>query len=1061
VVDASGSAPRTGAIDGAADSSKPSVADVADRDLRLHIDRPAIAGDAALGVVGGAVIVEGWAEAHGGVLCVDIYLDGKRLEAAIHSEGRPEFAAAIGNRAAPERVAFACLCPAALLRLGGHTVGVELVAKTGRRIATAFFLKIQEKVLGDAPWRLRHKMPLSEIHIGENILSGLHWRPHFALIIGIGETDEEIAAAYRTFASLRGQAYREWRAVVLRRGRSVPENCERRLLQGFDDIADRVDIRLAAPAAAPLASAADRGRGGNRSAALIGVLLAGDVLGCDALLEMAIASGRHPDAELFYSDEYRVSPASGNYEAFLKPQWSPELLTATNYIGRFWCALPGVFERARAGAGEWMQFGDYDLVLRCCEATNGIHHVAKPLCERGRPQIDHPEQERAALRRMMLRRAEAGEIMDGGLTGYYRVKRPVVDEGLVSIIIPTCAADGRIKTCVETLRSRTRYQNFEIICVENIPAAHGHGRQWLATNVDKVVSTTGEPFNWSRFNNLAAQQAAGDFLVFLNDDVEIIADDWLDALLEHARRPEIGVVGARLLYPDQKIQHAGIFWTPGGGRHAFRFAEASAPGYFGLALTERNVLAVTGACMAMRRDEFDAMGGFDERHAIVNNDVDYCLRCWERGRRVVFTPHATLIHHEMASRQMLGDQFDAAGFDARWRRKLAAGDPFYHPYLSRDRDDYAYDAETVELVYPSRPLIDPAGLRNILAVKLDHIGDFITAIPALRRLRACFPDTRLHLLAAPRSAALKDLVPEVDKFIEFEFFFADSRLGQKELAVDDVAVLRERLAPYRFDLAIDLRKAPETRPVLQVSGARWLAGFDYNGQFPWLDIALEWEQDPRGMRKRTHVSEDLLRLVDAVAEAAADREAPWLPPVAAAARAPGSGGMPAKKRVCIHPGVGMPVRQWPAGYFAELILLLLAVHDVDIVLIGQREEAGIAAEILATVQRPDCVRSLVGAVELAELPALLANAALFVGNNSGPHHLAAGLGVPTVGIHSGSVDAREWGPVGLNTVAIRRNMVCSPCYFWDAADCRRGLACLTELRPAEVFDICDRLLAID
>src|SRR5207237_9985959 len=155
----------------------------------------------------------------------------------------------------------------------------------------------------------------------------------------------------------------------------------------------------------------------------------------------------------------------------------------------------------------------------------------------------------------------------------------------------TCATRGMIKTCIETLRRLTAYPNYEIVCIENIPPAESHWRDWLRANADWVISTE-EPFNWSRFNNLAAAQATGEFLLFLNDDIEIIDPDWLDTLLEHAQRPEVGVVGPRLLYPDRRVQHAGMFLAAiGQARHAFRYAAADDPGYFGLAMTMRNVIA--------------------------------------------------------------------------------------------------------------------------------------------------------------------------------------------------------------------------------------------------------------------------------------------------------------------------------------------------------------------------------------------------------------------------------------------------------------------------------------
>lgn len=897
-------------------------------------------------------------------------------------------------------------------------------------------------------------MPLSEVQLGERILAGLKWQPSFGLIVGIGEIDAEVDLARRTLASLRAQAYGAWGATIVRRGQTVPARLAERLLHGFEDIANRVHIRLETPATASLAGLI-RSPVRQSPINLIGVLLAGDVLGCDALLEMAIASGLQPDAELFYSDEWRVSPASHRTEAFFKPRWSPDLLLATNYIGRFWCTLPSVLRRARPTMGEWFQFGDYDLALRCTEVTLGICHVPKLLCERGRAQLDHPDQERASLLRAMQRRGIEGELVRGAVEGHYRVRRAFVRPSRVSIIVATWSAQGRIESCIKTLRARTHYRDFEIICVENVPAERGQWKSWIAENADTVV-TVEEPFNWSRFNNLGAKQASGEFLLFLNDDVEIIESEWLDALVEHAQRPEIGVVGARLLYPNRTVQHAGIFWTPQGGRHAFRGVSHRNPGYFGMAVTQRDVLAVTGACFMVRREQFEALAGFDECHSLVNGDVDFCLRCAEAGKSIIYTPHSRLLHHEGVSRIALDDGFSSASFERRWGRKLQMGDPYYHPALSQSRDDYAYHTEPQELVYSGHPLFAKTSLRSILLVKLDHIGDFVTSIPAVQRLQQHFPQARLFMLAPPGTLALGHLVPGLFEIIEFEFFFARSGLGQRQLSEPDIRLLRERLEPYRFDLAADLRKAPETRPILLHTGARWLAGFDRGAWFPWLDVVVEWEADAPALRKRGHVSEDLLRLADAIANAT-EPNVGFQPvnPSRAAARA----ALPQRKFVCIHPGVGSPIRQWPVAYFAMLIDLLTATYDIEIVLIGSSEETDIAADIMGRVHQTDLVRSLVGQILLEELPELLASAALFVGNNSGPQHIAARLGVPTIGIHSGTVDAREWGPVGSEAVAIRRNMICSPCYFSDASDCPRELACLTELRPFEVYELCRRLLS--
>ena len=276
-------------------------------------------------------------------------------------------------------------------------------------------------------------------------------------------------------------------------------------------------------------------------------------------------------------------------------------------------------------------------------------------------------------------------------------------------------------------------------------------------------------------------------MLFLNDDIEVQQEDWLDALLEHAQRPEVGVVGPQLIYPDRKVQHAGIFLTTlGAGRHSFRFLAEDDPGYFGLALTQRNVAAVTGACMLMRRDVFERIGRFDEAHEVVNNDVDCCLRSWQAGLSVVYTPHAQLVHHELASRADMKDVFDAGHFAKQWRTFYAAGDPFFSPRLTKFADEYRPDTEPARLICASRPLFRKDAIERILAVKLDHIGDLITALPALRRLRMHFPAARIHLLGSGAARAFLAGEDCVDELIEFEFFHARSGLGQKVLTAEDL-----------------------------------------------------------------------------------------------------------------------------------------------------------------------------------------------------------------------------------------------------------------------------------
>src|SRR5207302_5200801 len=192
------------------------------------------------------------------------------------------------------------------------------------------------------------------------------------------------------------------------------------------------------------------------------------------------------------------------------------------------------------------------------------------------------------------------------------------------------------------------------------------------------------------------------------------------------------------------------------------------------ALTHGNVIAVTGACLLTRRETFDALGGFNEAHGIINNDVDYCLRAGRSGLFNVYVPHATLIHHEMISRAALDDTYDATAFEGKWRHVFVGGDPFFHPCLSKHHDDFAVEHEPTQLSVTGRPLIDRDSIRKILVVKLDHIGDCITAIPAVRRLKRHFPKARISVLTSQASKPVWAYEPGIDQTIAFEFFHARS-----------------------------------------------------------------------------------------------------------------------------------------------------------------------------------------------------------------------------------------------------------------------------------------------
>jgi ADP-heptose:LPS heptosyltransferase len=449
-----------------------------------------------------------------------------------------------------------------------------------------------------------------------------------------------------------------------------------------------------------------------------------------------------------------------------------------------------------------------------------------------------------------------------------------------------------------------------------------------------------------------------------------------------------------------------------------------------------------------RRETFDALGGFDEAHGVINNDLDYCLRAWQRGLANIYTPHARLIHHEAVSRAGLADDYDPALFDSKWRDLFLSGDPFLNPNLSRNRDDFSAEDEPTRIVVTGGPALRREEVKKILVVKLDHIGDCIIAFPAIRRLKRHFPQARISVLTSRASRSIWSLEPAVEEIFEFDFFHARSALGELKRNEEDWLELRERLAPEGFDLAVDLRKHPETRPVLQYTGGRYLAGFDHRSQFTWLDVGLDWGGDQAFARKRNHTGEDLVNLVDAIAAAGdADRTLITAPPAARPIPGKKSNGSTRGRLVCVHPTAGNDMKQWPIEYFAALIDRLVEADGVQVALVGGPGDEATADRIVARLGHPEAVTSLVGKVPLSELPALLLGAALFVGNDSGPKHIAAGLGVPTVGIHSGTVDVREWGPIGPTpslspAKSCARPVICRSRRIAGAASC----ACASSLR---------------
>jgi GT2 family glycosyltransferase len=435
------------------------------------------------------------------------------------------------------------------------------------------------------------------------------------------------------------------------------------------------------------------------SGEFVGLLDHDDELTRDALFEVVQLLNEQPELDFIYSDEDKLSVDGRREEPFFKPDWSPDLLHSMNYITHFSVMRRSLVEEV-GGFTEGLDGSqDHDLFFRLTEKTQKIGHITKPLYSwrkipgsaasdaQAKPYA-HVAGERA-LEQHLRRLGEVATVEPGLISpAHRRVRYQIIGQPLVSIIIPIRDKVDLLRRCLTSIQEKTTYRHFEIIIIDN-QSEKPETLSYLAQLPHTVIQEP-NPFNYSRINNVGVAHARGEFILFLNNDIEVIAEEWLTALLEHAQHSRVGAVGAKLLYPDRTIQHAGVVIGLGGvGGHVFHCMPEDAIPYFGFLQVVRNCSAVTAACMMMRKSVFDEVGGFDENVKVAYNDVDLCLRIREKGYFIVYTPYALLYHFESSTRKNMHPLDDEAYVRQRWAKVLQEGDPYYNPHLTLERPDYS------------------------------------------------------------------------------------------------------------------------------------------------------------------------------------------------------------------------------------------------------------------------------------------------------------------------------------------------------------------------------------
>ena len=434
-----------------------------------------------------------------------------------------------------------------------------------------------------------------------------------------------------------------------------------------------------------------------------------DVLASDALAHVALEAAEFPQAGLIYSDEDKIDAVGNRSTAYFKPDWNPELFLAQNFVNHLSVYRADIM-REVGGFREGLDGSqDYDLVLRCLERLRPeqIRHIPRVLYHwrmAGGSVAALPDAKPYAT--VAARRAIAEHLARRGVEAQvepcpenseaHRVRYSLGTlMPKVSIIIPMRDRIALLQKCLASIREQTDYAPVEIVIVDNgsiEPETH----EYLRTIDAQVVHDEGD-FNFSRLTNAGAAAAGGEILLFLNNDIEAVESDWLREMVSHTVRPQVGAVGARLWYPNDTLQHAGVILGLGGvAGHAFANQRRSRGGYFSRALLQQNVSAVTGACLAVRKELFESLGGMNEIDLPVSfNDIDFCLRLVAAGFRNVWTPYANLIHHESASRghqptRAEQNQFvrEATYMQVKWGAELLH-DPYYNPNLSLNLPGFA------------------------------------------------------------------------------------------------------------------------------------------------------------------------------------------------------------------------------------------------------------------------------------------------------------------------------------------------------------------------------------
>lgn len=568
-----------------------------------------------------------------------------------------------------------------------------------------FFIKLLERFQADVvdygKWFENHRA--SEDELEKQKKKHFDKEPVISILVPVYNTPREFLI--QLIQSVGAQTYGKWELCIA--NASVENKDVREVLNHYREKTKRLKV-IEVPE--------NEGISQNTNKALsiatgdyVALLDHDDLLEPDALYEFVKMINEHEDADVLYTDEDKVTADLKEYfQPHLKPDFNEDLLRANNYICHFFAARRELVEKVGGFHKEFNGAQDYDLIFRCVENAKGVYHIPKILYHwrtHKASTADNPaskmyafEAGKRAIEEHLKRVGEKGEVSHTKDLGFYRVKYPVIGNPKVSILIPNKDEVESLDKCLKSIKEKTSYGNYEIVIIENNSEKQETFEYYKKIENERIKVIYWEhEFNYSAINNFGVRHATGDYLLFLNNDVEVISQDWMTELLSHCQRRNVGVVGAKLYYPDNTIQHAGVVVGIGGiAGSMFVGLPRSFSGYLHKASLQQDLSAVTAACMMVERHVFEKVKGFEEKLAVAFNDIDFCLKVRKAGFLVVYNPNVELYHYESKTRGAEDTKEKVRRFQSEieymrghWIDILKKGDPAYNVNLSLNKTDYS------------------------------------------------------------------------------------------------------------------------------------------------------------------------------------------------------------------------------------------------------------------------------------------------------------------------------------------------------------------------------------